>query len=225
MRYLGIALFAEGSTDDRFLNPLLARLCEDLCLRRGEGPIEVAPLVLLHAPSRFRNASHEVQVLESVRNMQCQIDILFLHTDGGGDAARAIEERIDPVRRIIQERLTSFGGRAIAVVPVRETEAWALADGDAIRTAFGSNRDDSSLGIPARIAEVESLPDPKRSLNDAWRAAWPNRRRRNQSATGCLDLLGQHARLDRLRLVPAFARLHDDLLGALRQLRFLTQGE
>jgi hypothetical protein len=33
MRYLGLAIFAEGPTDYRFLPPVLRRATEDLCLR------------------------------------------------------------------------------------------------------------------------------------------------------------------------------------------------
>ena len=31
MHYLGLALYAEGRTDDRFLGPVLRRLCEEVC--------------------------------------------------------------------------------------------------------------------------------------------------------------------------------------------------
>ncbi|WP_158516729.1 hypothetical protein [Scytonema hofmannii] len=49
----------------------------------------------------------------------------------------------------------------MGVVPIREMEAWALVDGDALRGAFGTVLDDSALGISTRLREVEGIFEPK----------------------------------------------------------------
>ena len=40
MQYLGLALYAEGSTDYQFLCPLLLRLCESACAQATQ-PVEI----------------------------------------------------------------------------------------------------------------------------------------------------------------------------------------
>ena len=39
-------------------------------------------------------------------------------------------------------------------------EAWALADGEALRSAFGTVLDDRELGVPAKARDVETILDP-----------------------------------------------------------------
>ena len=46
MRYLGLALFAEGATDHAFLRPVLRRLCADLCLEFAEQPVEIGEVLM-----------------------------------------------------------------------------------------------------------------------------------------------------------------------------------
>ena len=51
MRYLGLALYAEGPTDYRFLSSLLRRLVESLCARLASDIIEVSEVLPLDAPA------------------------------------------------------------------------------------------------------------------------------------------------------------------------------
>ena len=54
MHYLGLALFAEGSTDHRFLRPLLYRLCDELCLGSLTA-VEVSEVLELHTPAGLKD--------------------------------------------------------------------------------------------------------------------------------------------------------------------------
>jgi hypothetical protein len=106
------------------------------------------------------------------------------------------------------------------VVPVRETEAWTLADGDALRGAFGTTLGDTSLGLPYPPHKVESIRDPREVLHEALLrvVGRPHRRRRPAQF---LEAIGIRVGLQQLRRVPAFARLDDDLRDALHRLGYL----
>ena len=72
MKYLGLALYAEGPTDHEFLSPLLLRVCEDLALRSGQ-PIELSKVSLdrvREVPSWQRFETELFEVLHELRILQ-----------------------------------------------------------------------------------------------------------------------------------------------------------
>lgn len=57
MAYLGLALFAEGPTDHRFLKPLLRRLCENVCLNHAKTILPCARMLKLMKRIKNRASS------------------------------------------------------------------------------------------------------------------------------------------------------------------------
>jgi hypothetical protein len=216
MRWLGLALVAEGPTDERFLGPLLRRTVEAACLEVCRSEVEVGDVAPLRwsGPGRPPLADF---VLESAQRCRETAHILFIHTDGGGDPDRARRERFSPA----MERVAAADGlpRLVAVIPVRETEAWLLADGDAIRAAFGTTLDDIRLGLPDRPSDVERVPDPKALLDRVILAARGGRSRGTRpGASPYFDVLGERVRLAALRQLPAYRRIESDLRTTLMDL-------
>jgi hypothetical protein len=225
MAYLGLALFAEGPTDHRFLKPLLRRLCEHLCLNHAKTIVEIGDVLEIHTPARVKNEKRDIRVLEAAKDALYAWHILFVHTDGAGDPDRALTERIEPsIQRIVDE-MGSEKRRGVAVVPVRETEAWCLVDGEALRKAIGVSRDDECLGLQEKPADVEKWMDPKQALDDACqKAISPNRRRRRgQKGADFLDQIGEFVSLEKLNNVPAFRKLYQELYDALTFLGYLDK--
>jgi hypothetical protein len=211
MRHLVPGFFGEGPTDRRFLEPLLARLSRDL-LRVSRHEIEIHSFVCPISDDRTIGA-----VIKAIQGFINSIDILFVHADGKGQQDKTFAERIGPIAAAYDtERLIVVG-----VVPIHETEAWALADGDALRRSFGTTLSDSDLGIPGGAGEIERLVDPKQHLRDAQRRAMGGRRHRRIRNELPLPLLGEAIGLDQLRRLPAFRRLEEDTKAALSDLRFL----
>jgi hypothetical protein len=58
------------------------------------------------------------------------------------------------------------GVAALAIVPVRMTEAWLLVDEEAIRRVAGRPKGIEPLGLPP-AGDVEEVPDPKKVLRHA----------------------------------------------------------
>ena len=222
MRYLGLALFAEGSTDHRFLSPILSRVTEELCLQHSHEVVETGAILELHSPPKFWERDRATRIAEAAREARGAFNILFIHTDGAGDPEMARRERIDPaVQRIIEAGVGRWEC-PVAVVPVRETEAWALVDGDALRAAFGTVLEDERLGIPSRCREVESISDPKRVLEQAFANVIGSARRRKRKAAAFMDAIGERVQLTLLRQVPAFQRFERELGAALTRLGYLN---
>lgn len=223
MRYLGLALFAEGPTDHRFLRPVLHRLVDDLCVHLGRDIVEVGEILELHSPRRAKEENRATRVLEAARDAWGEFDVLFVHTDGGGDPQAAEEERVQPARdRIVAELGDEV--RVLPVLPVRETEAWAAADGDALRAAFGSVLDDEALSLPARRHEVENINDPKQLLDQAYTRV-VGKKRHAKGVAHLLGVIGERVRLSCLRDVPAFSQFETRLRGALAELGYIKKAK
>ena len=154
MRCLGLALYAEGPTDYRFLSPLLHRLTDELCVQKAREIVDVSAVFPLTEPGRFKEEDRAARILEAARAAWGTFSILFVHTDGEGDPATARQERVEPAAQRIREELGKESENVVAVLPVRETEAWALADGEALRGAFGCTLDDAALGLPVHPVEA-----------------------------------------------------------------------
>jgi hypothetical protein len=222
MRYLGLALFAEGPTDYRFLSTLLRRLAEDRCLRRGREIIEISEVLPLDAPAGCQERDRGPRIREAALAARGAFSILFIHSDGAGDPDGARAWNVAPAAEEIASRFEATEARVVAVIPVRETEAWTLTDGDALRGAFGTNLDDATLGLPGQPKEVEAIRDPKQALAEAFlRVVGKGRRRR--AVAQLLEAISLRVRLERLRRVPAFRRLEEDLDQALTELGYLQK--
>jgi hypothetical protein len=217
MRYLELALFAEGPTDYRFLSPILRRVTEDICCQYAKQSVEVREEFLqLKTPQKERDADRAQRILAAARQYCHRYVMLFIHSDSDGNWKRALKERIEPAMLLLnQDTVTQ---QTIAVIPVRETEAWALVDGDALRALFGVKMTNQQLGIPSKAREVEKLIDPKLVLESATAKAVGSRRGK---AAAFLESISEKIELACLRQVPAFNRFENELKNALASLGIL----
>jgi|GEM_PF-369510 len=221
MRYLGLALYAEGPTDYYFLKPLLRRVCESLCACQGVVPLEIGDILELDDPVESRDERRAERIATTASASRDAWHILFLHADGSGNPDRVREEQVAPAMRCLEAELGVEYG-SVAVIPVRETEAWLLADGDSLRRAFGINRSDQELGIPSLARDVEGIPDPKQVLEAACVMTASRRRGRRKKASAFFELIGELVSIDTLRQIPAFKAMHDELSETLQRLGFIS---
>lgn len=205
MRYLSTALVSEGPSDDEFLPRLLGRALTELCLTEFDDPVEVADVLPLRAHSGPPTIDETIALVE--RNAGA-FSVVFFHRDQGANAERVQDEWLDRLRQ-----RWPFKEPLVAVVPVRETEAWLLADGQALRDALGVRWSDEEMGLPPHPRQVEDVPDPKKTLENVIRQV-------RRPTNGHRGQLGELVSLDRLRLVPAFQRWWDDTRQALLALGY-----
>lgn len=218
MRFLGLALYAEGPTDERFLGPLLQRCCEEICTAYAEEPIEVSSVLCLSHDRSVNDLPREARILSCAHAARSAWTLLFVHADSDGDLTAALQERAQPAIDLLARDLNGVG---VAVVPVRQTEAWAICDGDALRGVFGTTQTDTAMRLPRSVRALEAERDPKKILDGIVDSLGPSRQRRGRPASPYYAALGQRVSMTRLRQLPAFQRFEADVQAALRVLRIL----
>ncbi|MDW3846465.1 DUF4276 family protein [Micromonospora sp. BRA006-A] len=206
MRYLTSALVSEGVTDDQFLPRLLARALTEICQVEFEDTVEVADV----QPLRERRGPCSVaDVVSLVEKNPASFSLVFFHHDQGANPERVAAEWLQPLRDLWGDRAEQL----IAVVPVRETEAWLLADGDALRSALGVRWSDAEMGLPEQPRRVESIADPKKVLNNIMD-------RISRSTTDHFGQLGELVSLAKLDGVPAYRQWWSDTRDTLIRLGY-----
>lgn len=221
MRYVAPALWAEGRSDHRFLRPLLLRVINDVVLRtQDRGDMLIATtFVGLVVRDNERTLSRAERIACAVEREVDAVSLLFIHADADQDAAQARHERVIPAFEEVRQRLGSRAPALVALVPVRETEAWMLADEEALASAFGVTR--SAIGsVPEIGTRVERLTDPKQTLRELTRRVIGSRAGR-QGYLSYLDDLGERIELNRLRRLAAFRTFEAELATALRSPRVI----
>lgn len=194
-RYLTATLFCEGREDARFLEHVLAR---QLTALGFDGPgFEMGEVVT----QRCRSVEESGRVGEAVLVASRDFDLVFVHHDWNERG------KIDALRRRVGRELPS-DTRLVGVVPVRETEAWPLAD----PVAFPKVDGNVVALLPARPKDVEAVQDPKQLLAKALGRQYDER---------VADWIGERIDLSRLAEVPAYSVLLHDLTTALKELHFL----
>ena len=176
MRFLSLAYIVdvEGPTDWPLLAPIVRRLVDHLLIQAST-IVETSTFLELKPIDRSNEA-----ITQLVVNKANEFDVVFLHGDGKGQPRRAHELRILPIAERL--RHTASHARLVGIVPVHETEAWALADGDALKSSLGTSLSDDELDLPSGVAAVESYEDPKAILHEICRRARGGRRHRSRNA-------------------------------------------
>lgn len=215
--YLGLGLHGEGPTDLRFLAPVVARLTSSILLERGRYSVTVSPVIDVGTGTTQGRAE---RLTEAVGELQGTVDVLFVHADGSGDPEGALDHVVRPLIDRLQTEHGDAAPTCVPVVPVREMEAWAIADPAALAHLLRSQLDAEALGLPSDAARCESVADPKAALREAVSRARSRTRRRRGGIP--YEPLGERVHLERLDRLPAFQRMRAALIEALGDRRLLT---
>lgn len=204
------ALVAEGPADRALVRPL-----QDLCLECGATEASGSAPDLRRLPIRVGGRAQDK--LQAVVRLVPDAELYFVHRDSDSSE---YDRRYREIARAVEQ--VHVGLRWVGVVPVRETEAWALLDENAIRTVAENPRGRMDLGLAAPSG-IEQIADPKRRLRDALALAsglsgrrLTAFRRTFQSRRWTLleriDVNGP------IRQLPAWRRLRDHLSAAIDSL-------
>lgn len=194
-RFLTATLFCEGREDSRFLEHVLQRQLDRFGL--DDPGFEMGEVFT----QRRRTVEDSGRVAEALLVASRDFDVVFVHHD------RNERGKVEALRKRIDDALPAET-RLIGVVPVRETEAWPLADAAAFPRAGG----DVGALVPPRPKDVEAVSDPKQLLEKALGRRYDER---------VAEWIGERIDLSRLAEVPAYCVLLHDLTTALKELRFL----
>lgn len=216
MRWLAYALFCEGSTDRSYCESLLPKVMEYLLTRHkthDDVDVPPEPSVRLGAQGREVDA-----VAREACDAQGAFDIVFVHADTGGRSQHArIGSRSSAYCMRMRELCDMPVERCILVQPRHETEAWALADADAVAATLGYRGSSSDLGLPEDPRAAERESDPKAVLRNAVRAAGA------RPSDALLPGIADRQSISALQRMPSFREFEDSLLSALYDLGMLRQ--
>jgi hypothetical protein len=150
-----------------------------------------------------RCSSFSERLAAAVDRFPCQV--LFVHRDA---EAGSWDQRRDEIRNALIGGVTPLNLPAVAVIPVRMSEAWLCFDFEAIRWASGNPAGQIRLKLP-RIGETETERDPKARLHEALREASERtgRRRKAFNPHTAVHLIAERIQdFSPLRALPAFQR-------------------
>ena len=213
MRSLMVLVHPEGNSDPALLCGITHRLVLELCQRGSRGEVIVGD------PADARNlhgAGGRIgeRCANAVRSCGTSDVILFVHADGAGDAEHAYGHQVAVAVREVQA-IGRSGQRAVGLVPVREMEAWALADEDALAHSLGMGANRRILREAIGSGAVDQITNPNAALNAIAIEVLGLRGYRRRGVDSLLRQIGDSAKLERLRLLTAFQRLERDTQAAL----------
>jgi hypothetical protein len=190
------ALLCEGSTDLAALPALVEKAIQGLLAEDG-----------VHAHFEWNIAPGGVPSDDRIgaAAQGAAYDVVLAHRDGAG--------RSDEVRKAI----LALG--AVPVVPVREMEAWLIAEPEAFSRAARVPPDRLPAGLP-RGRAAETVADPKVVMDEILAACFrkPPRGGRFRDLERYLEIVAAEVRLPTLRELTAFLSLMTDLRDALTRM-------
>ncbi|MEU9884832.1 DUF4276 family protein [Sphaerisporangium sp. NPDC051011] len=209
MRSLSCVLVREGPSDDWFLPILLRRALETMALESFPACREIQEVrSMVKAGSQ-----HPEPVLAALEGERGAFDVVLYHHDGAPTA------KSDPV--IARMRRTwdagDFAEPLVAVVPMRETEAWILADHVALARALSVRRVRNGL---VSGAAVEGCPDPKAVLEGLLKGEAGMNPAKPGVVRDFYISMAEFADVGVLRKVPAFQQWWNDMIKALEGLGY-----
>lgn len=221
MRMLILALYPEGSTDARFLPPIIQRTAERIIAQYGQDVVDVSELVIVPKQQHQRR---EACILSAARHV-CHCHALIVHSDADERTPdRALSERIQPGFDLVSRSNEEVCKHLIPVIPVQMIEAWMLADQSALCQVIGTDLSPQNLGLPSRPTEVERDANPKRTLNAVIQraiSARPHRRRQLDFSTR-QESLARTVNLDTLYSVPSYREFILNFKKTLAELKFIS---
>jgi hypothetical protein len=219
---LVIAFYAEGTTDIRFLSKIILRTTEQIILNRSQSIISV----LEPFPIEVEKMGNRVQEIRQAAAKAYGYNILIIHADADYEIdEKAFKERINPGFESVQLDKTEeeFCKDLLAIVPVQMTEAWMLADKEALKEELGTQKNNRELGLSFPLKQVEKIANPKSKIQEIIRIAFkdlPIHKRRIQISS-LYSPLGQQVSLDILEKLPSYLKFKTNLTNILIKLNYI----
>jgi hypothetical protein len=203
MIYIRAGVYAEGPTDYEFLLPLLDRLLDSLAGSLFPGAYEVGSTYGIDAASGTGRRAG--RVAEAIHEFWDACTLFVIHTDGAGDPEGAMKTNVEPGVDAARSARPERAVVAAACIPVREIEAWLLADPAVFQAILGTT--------PSCPADPERELDPKATLRRILKEGGARR-----PPERMYRFFGERVRIDSLRSLPAFRAFEAALVAAFREL-------
>jgi hypothetical protein len=225
MSQVTLALYVEGSTDGNFLPQIIKRTTDIILAQHGRPDIEVPlPDCQWKKPA---NIAKRAECILHIARKTAGYHALIIHSDGDD---RGYEQTIAELFQPGKNHVLSASIHEnvcidlVPLIPVRMTEAWMLADPDAICTVLGKKAEARALGIPTKAKLVEKELKPKATLEQIIQVAYPQQSRDWKRFKAKLyNQLGSEISLKRLSDVSSYQQFVEDMTATLQTLNFIQK--
>lgn len=214
MTYIAWTMFAEGSSDREYFEVLIPRILQYKVVR-AEGPnaeIAETPVPVFRRSDRdLRAAAREACKAKDA------FHVLFVHGDTGGrEQEGQVDGRTLALCRRMGECCEFDCRRCVVVTPRPETEAWCLADQEALRNALGVSEGFEFIELPAQADQLEKLENPKQTTMEIMSRIMGRKSRKRRKFP--YAVIAQVQDIETLNRLPAMREFEDRLDVALATL-------
>jgi hypothetical protein len=228
MDFLSLALYSEGSTDDRFLSLVIERTARLILQVYQQNNWQILPVKPIERP---KQGSRPERILKAAC-IASEYQALIIHSDEDGNGLAATHKhRFQPGYDLVQHEVTLQRGsvceRLIPLFPIQEVEAWMLADYELLLEEIGTKKRAEDLNIPKKARLAESIAHPKERLKEAIKLAFkdhPSRLRRTsvEEIKGSLyEPMGRNVSLDRLEQLDGYKYFKAELIDAFKAMSII----
>jgi hypothetical protein len=218
MSSLSLALYCEGATDRNFLPTIIQRTAQDILNKRARRYVEVLAVDVVAGINKQKNGQ---DILEAATQMY-GYHALVIHKDTDSRTYKATREQsFEPGYLLAKKNHHMACEHLIPIIPIREVEAWMLADHEVLRKVLELQEQQvQNLHLKKRAALVETYPDPKNTFNEVVKRAEKDRRLKINRAS-LYTALAEEIRLERLGQVPAYQSFIEELSSLFIELHFI----
>lgn len=219
MSSLSLALYCEGNTDRDFLPTIIQRTAQDILNKQARRYVEVLNIDVVAGINKQKDGQ---DILEAAMQMY-GYHALVVHKDADNRTYKETREQgFEPGYLLAKKNRHIACEHLIPIIPVREVEAWMLADHEVLRKVLELQERLQNLGLPRRAALVEADPDPKITFNKVVARASKDRRLKINRAS-LYTALAEEIRLERLGQIPAYQNFLEELSNLLIELHFIPR--
>jgi len=219
---LFVGLFAEGTTDLRFLEPIVEKTLNNIALNESNQTIDILiyPILIEKSGEPFIN---QILLASSKGMNDFAMNILCIHADADDEKSQnTYANRINPSLELLNQKdATDYCKDTIAIVPIQETESWMLADKRLLKEQIGTNKTDNELGISRN---PESISKPKEVIEEAIRLSTSNTHRRRGSKLSISDLysvIGNSINLQELERLQSYQDFKENARNVFRKMNLI----
>jgi hypothetical protein len=220
MNQVFVGIIAEGTTDYRFLEPVILKSMTDI-VYECTGQIDVNIRIIecekgVNFPSFVVNAS-------KIGHQDFGISVLIVHADADNLTAKeTYANKINPALDAIKkESELTHCKNIVALVPVYETESWMLADKSILIKQIGTFKTDVDLRLNGN---PERFKNPKERIEEAIRIGrqdMPKKMKESLKLNDLYSYLGQAIQLVDLRKFESFLDFETNIRNVLVDMKLL----
>jgi hypothetical protein len=220
MAQIFVGLIAEGSTDYQFLIPIIKNTLLEIAYDcRGQVDTFVSAIKCDKGDSFNKYVLNAAQ--EGLEKYG--ISLLIVHADADNiSPAEVYQNKINPARALLETKSEKTHCKnLVALIPVRETEAWMLADKSLLIKQIGTNKTEDDLKISGN---PETFNNPKEKIEEAIRIGRESMTKRTRKSLQISELygyLGESIEIESLKRFTSYQDFERNIRAELIRLNLL----